>query len=155
MLITQKYMLSSSDFDFTFKGRGAYEITYTTPRRGDYWRAYITDMELVDDTLHEEEPTQAAWKRLRAKVKCSGTRYSKYGERIEATLRFHHYLVKCQDGVNAIERTAYAMDRWDAERQVMKAFLETYGNMPAEKVSKIISAADAAAYNERREEKKK
>ncbi|MDD7342102.1 MAG: hypothetical protein PUG64_00270 [Bacteroidales bacterium] len=62
-----KTRLTSSDFDFTFKGRGAYEITYTTPRRGDYWHAYITDMELVDDTLHEDEPTQAAWKRLRAR----------------------------------------------------------------------------------------
>ena len=79
---TSKHTLSSSDFDLTFKGRGAYEITYTTPRRGDYWRAYITDMELVDDTLHEDEPTQAAWKRLRDKVKLNGTHYGKSGERI-------------------------------------------------------------------------
>lgn len=82
MLITQKYMLTSSNFSFIFKGFGAYEITYITPNRGDYWRARVTDMELVDDTLHEEEPTQAAWKRLRDKVKLNGTHYSKHGERI-------------------------------------------------------------------------
>ena len=59
-------------FDFHLAGYGRYIVTYTTPTRGDYWRAYITDMTMI-----------AAFRRLRDAVKNNGTHYRRNGEPIE------------------------------------------------------------------------
>lgn len=69
----------SSQFEFEFVFHGHYTVTYRTPHRGDYWRALLTDMTLIDATHNEENPTTAAWKRLRKVVKTKGTHYSKGG----------------------------------------------------------------------------
>ena len=52
--------ISLTSFYFRFAGYGQYIVTYTTPIRGDYWRARINDMSLIDDTKNAEEPTKAA-----------------------------------------------------------------------------------------------
>ncbi len=70
-------------FDFRFVGYGQYVVTYTTPTRGDYWCAHITDMQLIDDTKNADEPTQAAFRRLRDAVKNNGTHYRRNGGPIE------------------------------------------------------------------------
>lgn len=70
-------------FDFRFADFGQYVVTYTTPTRGDYWRARITDMSLIDETKNADEPTQAAFCRLRDAVKNNGTHYRRNGEPIE------------------------------------------------------------------------
>lgn len=73
----------SNSFHFTFSGYGQYEVIYTTPSRGDYWRAHITDMSLIDDTKNADEPTATAFRRLRDVVKRVGTHYSKTGKIID------------------------------------------------------------------------
>lgn len=70
-------------FSFRFAAFGQYIVTYTTPTRGDYWRALITDMSLIDDTKNTEEPTGAALRRLRDAVKLKGTHYRRNGEPLE------------------------------------------------------------------------
>lgn len=70
-------------FDFRFAGYGRYVVTYTTPKRGDFWRAHITDMTLIDDTKNAEAPTLAAFCRLRDAVRHNGTHYRRNGESIE------------------------------------------------------------------------
>lgn len=70
-------------FSFRFAGFGQYVVTYTTPTRGDYWRACITDMSLIDDTKNAEKPTGAALRRLRDAVKLNGTHYRRNGEPLE------------------------------------------------------------------------
>ena len=70
-------------FSFRFAGFGQYVVTYTTPTRGDYWRARITDMSLIDETKNAEEPTGAALRRLRDAVKLNGTHYRRNGELID------------------------------------------------------------------------
>lgn len=70
-------------FDFRFVGYGQYVVTYTTPTRGDYWCAHITDMQLIDDTKNADESTQAAFRRLRDAVKNNGTHYRRNGGPIE------------------------------------------------------------------------
>lgn len=72
--------LNYSNFDFERIGFGAYKVTYTTPCRGDYWVARVDCMPLIDDTKNADEPTQAAWQRLRAHVRYNGTHYGKNGE---------------------------------------------------------------------------
>lgn len=70
-------------FDFRFAGCGQYIVTYTTQTRGDYWCARITDMQLIDDTKNADDPTQAAFRRLRDAVKNNGTHYRRNGEPID------------------------------------------------------------------------
>ena len=70
-------------FSFRFAGFGQYVVKYTTPTRGDYWRACITDMSLIDDTKNAEKPTGSALRRLRDAVKLNGTHYRRNGEPLE------------------------------------------------------------------------
>lgn len=75
--------MNINDFKFEMTGYGLYRVIYTTPVRGDYWSAIISDMLLIDNTKNAEEPTQSAMKWLRRSVKTHGTHYSKTGERID------------------------------------------------------------------------
>lgn len=75
-----------SNFDFERAGYGCYKVKYTTPHRGDYYIAKITDMELIDDTKNADEPATAAWIRLRDAVKIAGAHYSKNGDLIPDSL---------------------------------------------------------------------
>lgn len=44
------------DFDFRFLGRGAYNVTYTSPNTGKQWSNIITDMEIIDATKKTDYP---------------------------------------------------------------------------------------------------
>ena len=69
-------------FRFESAGTGAYNVTYTTPERGDYYKAMIEDMTLTDATYRSDEPTQQALRELANAVRIRGTHYSKRGEEI-------------------------------------------------------------------------
>jgi hypothetical protein len=45
-----------TDFTFRFKNRGAYTITYTSPKTGKTWKKYITNMGIMDKTKNADEP---------------------------------------------------------------------------------------------------
>jgi hypothetical protein len=45
-----------TDFTFRFEGRGAYRVTYTSPKTGKTWNRYITDMGIIDKTKNADEP---------------------------------------------------------------------------------------------------
>lgn len=72
-----------SCFSFKFAGAGHYWVTYTTPWRGDYWKALITDMTIIDATKNAEWAKGVDIEHLRNVVKRKGSRYSKYGKRID------------------------------------------------------------------------
>lgn len=72
-----------SCFSFRFVGTGHYKVTYTTPYRGDYWVALITDMTLIDATKNAEYAKSTDIQRLRGVVKRLGAHYSKFGKRID------------------------------------------------------------------------
>lgn len=58
-----------SNFDFEFKGYGHYKVTYTSPVTGKKWSKTISDMEIIDKTRNEDEPTQGNLRRLKRVVK--------------------------------------------------------------------------------------
>lgn len=72
-----------SQFTFTFAGAGHYYVTYTTECRHDYWKALITDMEIIDATKNAEWVKSSDIRHLRDVVKRLGTHYNKHGERID------------------------------------------------------------------------
>ena len=55
-----------NNFSFKRVGSGAYDVTYTTPVRGDYYHAIVHDMKLIDDTKGSENPTKEAIRLLKA-----------------------------------------------------------------------------------------
>lgn len=67
-------------FAFEKAGYGHYWVVYLSPKRGDYWRALIDDMTLIDDTLNADNATAAAYKRLRRRVQATGAHYNKHGQ---------------------------------------------------------------------------
>ena len=71
-----------SKFTFNFVGHGHYKVTYTT-ERGDYWKATINDMTLIDDTKNSEEPKKKNINALRDRVKSVGSHYNKHGVLID------------------------------------------------------------------------
>ena len=75
-------MKDLSQFSFSFTGYGHYKVTYTT-KRGDYYKATITDMETIDNTKNSDNPKQKDIKIVRDMIKRTGTHYSKNGEIIE------------------------------------------------------------------------
>lgn len=75
--------LDLSGFTFKFVGYGHYQVIYQTPIRGDWWRALITDMTLIDATKNCECPKVKDIKSLRTIVKRIGAHYSSNGTRID------------------------------------------------------------------------
>jgi len=55
-LVTLKNSIKLSDFNFRFEGRGAYQVTYTSPKTGKSWTTRTTDMHLIDATKNADEP---------------------------------------------------------------------------------------------------
>lgn len=60
---------SISNFDFRFMGRGHYAVMYTSPKTGRSWRTVVNDMQLIDATKNEPEPTQASLNELKRTIK--------------------------------------------------------------------------------------
>lgn len=67
-------------FEFTKIGAGHYRVIYTT-RRGDFWRATVTDMAAIDATLHADWAKLSDIKHLRDIVKRNGNHYHSNGEK--------------------------------------------------------------------------
>lgn len=74
-----KYNLDKSQFNFIFFHHGAYFVQWVM-RRGDLYRAIITDMELIDSVRNVDYPSQKALRSLADAVKFHGTHYSKNGK---------------------------------------------------------------------------
>lgn len=72
-----------SCFSFRLVGAGHYRVTYTTPERGDYWVATITDMPLIDATKNADWAKVSDIEHLRYVVKRRGTHYSSSGKIID------------------------------------------------------------------------
>lgn len=71
-----------SGFMFRKTGSGCYQVTYTTPERGDYWVATINDMPLIDATKNAEWAKMKDIRHLRYVVKLHGIHYSSNGKRL-------------------------------------------------------------------------
>lgn len=67
-----------SKFTFYFRGYGHYLVTYTT-ERGDYYKALVTDMTLIDATKNAEHAKIRDIKALRSFVVRFGAHYHKDG----------------------------------------------------------------------------
>ena len=50
--------MKKSDFTFTQRGYGRYDVTYTSPKTGKNYSCSTTDMTIIDATKHEENPSQ-------------------------------------------------------------------------------------------------
>lgn len=68
-----------SQFKFVRHGLGYYVVTYTTPKRGDYWRANITDKDLINATKNADYVTTTAIRNLRKTIRRVGVHYRKGG----------------------------------------------------------------------------
>ncbi len=60
---------------------GWYFVTYTT-QKGDYWKASINDMTLIDMVKNSNNPTRESYYKLIKVIKEKGTHYRKNGEPI-------------------------------------------------------------------------
>ncbi len=72
-----------SMFNFELVSSGCYKVTYTTPKRGDYYVAMINDMSLTDRTYRAEWAKAKDIEWLRRKVIERGSHYGKNGNRLE------------------------------------------------------------------------
>ena len=69
-------------FQFTKSSHhGWYFITYTT-NKGDYWKASINDMDLINNVKNSDNPTRTSYNKLIKAIKEKGTHYRKNGEPI-------------------------------------------------------------------------
>lgn len=64
-----KNSISISDFNFRVAGYGHYEVTYTSPVTRRSWTTRTSDMELIDATKNEDEPTKKALNQLKSLCK--------------------------------------------------------------------------------------
>ena len=65
-----------SKFTFSFRGSGHYIVTYTTDR-GDYYKALVTDMTLIDATKNAEYAKLRDIKALHSMIVRFGAHYHK------------------------------------------------------------------------------
>lgn len=61
--------MKKQDFQFEFAGHGHYRVTYTSPKTGKQWSSHISDMELIDLTKNEDNPTKKNLNILKRAVK--------------------------------------------------------------------------------------
>ena len=71
-----------SAFKFWPEPYGRYKVTYTTPLRGDYFVAHISDMTIIDATLHAEHAKAADIEHLARVVRATGRHYTCNGKLI-------------------------------------------------------------------------
>lgn len=71
-----------SMFNFELAGYGHKKVTYTTPKRGDYYVATLTDVELID-TYRVDWAKKKDIEWLRKKVVERGSHYGKNGNRLD------------------------------------------------------------------------
>ena len=68
-----------SNFSFRLAGYGCYIVTYTTGR-GDYYKAYVTDMISIDRTKNADWAKLSDIRALANLCKRTGTHYHANGE---------------------------------------------------------------------------
>jgi len=61
--------LTIDDFIFIFLGKGAYRVIYESPKTHKVYKCRTTDMQLVDNTYHSDNPKQKDLKQLKREVK--------------------------------------------------------------------------------------
>lgn len=71
-----------NQFTFERKGKKCYKVTYRTESRGDYYVAYVWELELIDNTLNAERPKMKDVILLRKRVIQEGAHYNKWKDRI-------------------------------------------------------------------------
>ncbi len=64
-----KTSISISDFYFEFLGRGAYNVTYTSPVTGKKWTNRTTNMPLIDVTKNADTPKKCDLEQLKRACK--------------------------------------------------------------------------------------
>ena len=60
-----KTSISISYFSFSFEGRGAYNVTYTSPITGKSWSSRTTNMPLIDATKNADYPKKCDLEQLK------------------------------------------------------------------------------------------
>ena len=70
-----------SNFSFKRTGSGCYMVTYTN-KRGDYYKATINDMSVIDATLNSEWAKVKDIQHLHHLVKLYGIHYNYEGKKI-------------------------------------------------------------------------
>lgn len=80
--MTQFYSNDLHNFSFRLVSSGAYIVTYQTDSRGDFWRARIEDMPLIDATKNADVAKVKDIRALYNAVKRHGTHYNCNGEKI-------------------------------------------------------------------------
>ena len=58
--------IRKSDFNFTFLGRGHYNVQYESPVTGKVWQTNTSDMPLIDATKNEMDPKAKDLNQLKA-----------------------------------------------------------------------------------------
>lgn len=71
------------NFRFVYAGSGCVRVTYFTDKRGDFWRAYIDDMDIIDATKDAEWAKAKDIERLRHLTIHNGIHYSRMGKRLD------------------------------------------------------------------------
>ena len=71
-----------SKFTFKFLSWGRYRVIYST-ERGDYYKALVTDMTLIDATKNADYAKLSDIKELRSMVVRNGIHFHKDGTRFE------------------------------------------------------------------------
>ena len=71
------------NFKFIKNGSGSYFVYYFTEKRGDFWRATINDMTIIDATKNAEVARVKDILRLRYLVKLYGSHFGADGRRID------------------------------------------------------------------------
>lgn len=79
----KKQKIEKWQFSCKPDGYGVYACKYETPIRGDYYKAKVFDLELIEAVKNNDYPTQAAMKRLRATIIATGTHFSNSGYMLE------------------------------------------------------------------------
>lgn len=77
----KKNQLNESCFYYKRHGYGFYEVTYTTPHRGDYWTALL-ETYYTDPVIHDYYPSLRALRTLRHAVITRGIHYTHDGRAI-------------------------------------------------------------------------
>ena len=61
--------MKKTDFTFTQKGYGRYDVTYTSPKTSKKYTCSLTDMTIIDATKNQESPRQSDLKYLKQMCK--------------------------------------------------------------------------------------
>lgn len=70
--------MKKTDFRFLYSGYGAYYVIYTSPKTNKQYKAYTTNMFLLDATKNTESPKIKDLQQLKRVCKENSTNYYKF-----------------------------------------------------------------------------